>query len=232
LLSQGRTSDVSEKKELQLPFDSSLDEDNNTEARWREFIEPKERPTKRVSIRWKWCPTFLNPVATKVDTIYYCRKELAKLNKLVESRQRPEYEQYYPKMNSAFIQFNNQAAAHMACQSIAHQTPTFMTPRTVEISPNDVIWENLSIPGWRRYVQKGAVFLVCFGLMIAWTPLIAVFSSTAQLASMRNEISWLSWLKSWPNALISIIQGILPIALVRSSKSLIFQNKRILLPVY
>jgi calcium permeable stress-gated cation channel len=201
-------------KSSELPFDLFYDEDSHLEARWREFIEVKDRPTMKVSTRWKWCPAFLNPRATKVDTIYYCRKELARLNKLIEERQRPEYERFYPKMNSAFIQLNNQAAAHMVCQSVAHQTPTFMTPRSVEISPNDVIWGNLSIPGWQRYIRKGIIFMLCVGLMILWTPLITVFSSIAQLNTLRQTVSWLSWMKNWNTTLVSLIQSILPIALV------------------
>jgi hypothetical protein len=47
--------------------------------------------------------------------------------------------------NSAFIQFNSQAAAHMACQRESHHTPSRIAPRLVEIAPGYVIWDNMSM---------------------------------------------------------------------------------------
>lgn len=212
-LTEERRSTESKQNEI-LPFDSYYNEDKHFDARWKEFIKEDDRPRMRVKPRWKWLPSLINPAAVKVDAIYHCRRELARLNRLIEQRQQPKWETHYPKMNSAFIQFNNQAAAHMACQSVAHHTPNFMRPRTVEISPGDVIWGNLSIPGWQRYLRKGVIFLICLGLMIAWTPLITVFGSLAQLDALRKTTSWLHWLRNWPGGLIGVIQGILPPILI------------------
>ena len=47
----------------------------------------------------------------KVDTIDYCRREVARLNLEIEDDQK--HPDRYPIMNSAFVQFNHQVAAHM-----------------------------------------------------------------------------------------------------------------------
>lgn len=75
----------------------------------------------------------------------------------------------YPPMNSAFVTFNRQIAAHLAMQVLAHHEPyrmsmwffavcffTFSTlgstgSKYVEVSPEDVIWANL---GLNPYEQK------------------------------------------------------------------------------
>jgi calcium permeable stress-gated cation channel len=216
------------KKPQQLPYDSFYNNDEHLEARWQNYIIPKDRPTIRMSIKWKWCPAFLNPFATKVDKIYHCRRELARLNRLIEQMQSPEFENNFPLMNSAFIQFNNQAAAHMACQSIAHHTPTYMTPRIVEISPNDIIWQNLSLPAWQLDVRKGIVFMICVGLMILWSLGVAFFASIAQLDVWRKQVRWLAWMRNWNGNIISVIQGVLPPLLVNLCVFLIGVILRIL----
>ena len=91
---------------------------------------------------WDWMPS-LPFLGKKVDTIDYCRREVARLNVEIEEDQKePEK---FPLMNSAFVQFNHQVAAHMACQTVSHHTPNQMAPRVVEISPDDVLWDNMSI---------------------------------------------------------------------------------------
>jgi hypothetical protein len=94
----------------QPTFNSEFDNDQNCDAKWKEFISPKDRDTIKLSLNWTWCPSSLNPRATKVDTIYHYRRELAKLNELIEEAQLPRVQNTYPLMNSAFIQFQNQAA--------------------------------------------------------------------------------------------------------------------------
>jgi calcium permeable stress-gated cation channel len=205
---------LTREKTISEPFDLHYDEDENTEARWRKYIEAGERPTMKVADKLTWMPKFMNPKAKKVDTIYHCRRELAKLNKVIEEAQQPDWEEHFPKMKSAFVQFNNQAAAHMACQSIAHHIPKFMTPRIVEISPNDIIWGNMSIPWWSKYIRIGVIVTFVAVAVILWAIPVAFLSSLSQLDALRKTISWLHWLQSWPGVAISIIQGILPVILI------------------
>lgn len=121
---------------------------------WQKYLTFKDRDSMRLPLwgqSWlPFMPSWLG-LGKKVDTIYYCRKEVARLNLEIEQdQQEPEK---YPLMNSAFIQFNHQVAAHMACQCVSHHAPHAMAPRVVEISPGDVIWENLSIKWWERYIR-------------------------------------------------------------------------------
>ena len=205
------STDLTREKTANMPYDPIYDEDKNMDARWRKYIEEDDRPTMRIADKLTWLPKLVNPRAQKVDTIWYCRKELAKLNMVIEEEQQPENEENFPKMKSAFIQFNNQAAAHMACQSVAHHIPKFMTPRVVEIAPNDIIWKNMSIPWWSRYLRTGGILVLVCGAVILWAVPVAFLSSLSQLDALRKTVSWLHWLQSWPGLVISIIQGILPV---------------------
>ncbi len=115
---------------IEYPEAYTLDytKDKEDQPEWQRWVKPKDRPHHRLAL-FDWTPSFLPGlplINKKVDTIYWCRAELARLNlEIEEDQQHPER---YPVMTSAFIQFNNQVAAHMACQAATHHLPKQMAP--------------------------------------------------------------------------------------------------------
>lgn len=202
-----------EKKCTEYPPACTEDYDpEEGEPVWKKYLKEKDRETMRLPLfGWQWMPP-LPLIGQKVDTIDYCRKEVARLNLEIEHDQKdPEK---YPLMNSAFIQFNHQVAAHMACQAVSHHTPNQMVPRVVEISPDDVIWDNMSIKWWESYVRTGAVITLVLGLVIAWGIPVAFTGLLSSVDYLSTHYRWLRWLSRAPNWVLSIIQGILPQALL------------------
>ncbi|KAL9595258.1 MAG: hypothetical protein Q9219_006562, partial [cf. Caloplaca sp. 3 TL-2023] len=190
------------------------------EPLWKKYLKEKDRDTMRLPIfGWQWMPS-LPLIGQKVDTIDHCRKELARLN--VEIEQDQKEPEKFPLMNSAFIQFNHQVAAHMACQSISHHTPQQMTPRIVEISPDDVIWDNMSVKWWENYARTGAVVLLISALVLGWAVPVAFTGILGNLDSISRYLdsiadqhhSWLHWVQNLPKGVLGIISGVLPQALL------------------
>ncbi|UKZ73871.1 hypothetical protein TrVFT333_001525 [Trichoderma virens FT-333] len=185
-------------------------EEEETQAEWAKYLRKKDRPTHRLP-PWgvSWLPG-LPLFNTKVDTIYWCRTELARLNmEIEEDQQHPER---FPLMNSAFIQFNHQVAAHMACQSIIHHIPRQMAPRVNEISPRDVIWSNMALSWWQEWVRTGAVTLIVLAMIFLWAIPVAWTAALGQLDQLIQQTSWLAFLrdnKALENAAKGIA-GVLP----------------------
>jgi hypothetical protein len=187
------------------------DSGGETEPEWKKYLSEGDRGTKRLPL-FSWMPylpswTF---IGKKVDTIYYCRKELARLNLEIEQdQQEPEK---FPLMNSAFIQFNHQIAAHMACQSVSHHVPNQMAPRTVEIAPGDIIWDNLSVKWWERFIRQGVVVVLIAGLIIAWAVPISATGFISNLDNLQASFDGkpFGWIGHIPKWLKSGIQGVLP----------------------
>lgn len=201
-------------EELYPPaYNEEFDEDKggDTEPVWKMYIRPKDRPTTRISSWWPdWCP--VPPlVGKKVDSIYYWRKELARLN--VEIEQDQAHPEKYPLMNSAFIQFNSQAAAHMACQAVSHHLPKQMAPRVVEISPQDVIWDNMSLKWWEAWARTGVIASLVTGMVIFWAVPVSFSSSLIQISRLES-ISWLKWIDRIPSGVLSVIQGLAPTIII------------------
>lgn len=195
-------------KKYPIAYNENFDDEDFGEPLWKKYIKKKDRETMRLPLFGiSWMPS-LWLIGKKVDTIDYCRKELARLNLEIEiDQQHPEK---FPLMNSAFIQFNNQAAAHMACQAVSHHLPKQMAPRVVEISPDDVIWDNMSIKWWEHYIRTfGILTLVC-AMVAGWAFPVAFTGLLSQLAYLENAFHWLRWISTLPTWFISTVQGILP----------------------
>jgi hypothetical protein len=193
--------------------DGYKEDEEETQAEWAKYLRKKDRPTHRLP-PWdvSWLPGFL--FGKKVDTIYWCRAELARLNmEIDEDQQHPER---FPLMNSAFIQFNHQVAAHMACQSIIHHVPRQMAPRVNEISPRDVIWSNMALSWWQEWLRTGAVTLVVVAMIILWAIPVAWTAALGQLDQLIQQTSWLAFLRensALENA-AKALAGVLPAAVL------------------
>ena len=190
-------------------YDEAVLEDDDT-ALWRTYITPKERDTMRLPLfKWDWWPS-IPLIGKKVDTIYHCRKELARLNAEIDEDQ--AHPERYPLMNSAFIQFNHQVAAHMACQSLSHHVPRQMDPRTVEVNPNYVLWDNLTMKWWERYLRLFGVIVLIIGLVIFWGIPVSFTGALSQVSTLTNTkgFHWLEFLERLPEWALSFIQGVLP----------------------
>ncbi|KAI1485770.1 hypothetical protein F5X96DRAFT_300575 [Biscogniauxia mediterranea] len=190
--------------------------DRDSGAEWEKWLKKSERPTHRLA-NFEWTPDWLPglPVLNKkVDTIYWCREELARLNLEIELDQKnPER---YPLMKSAFIQFNHQVAAHMACQSVIHHVPKQMAPRTVEISPNDVIWDNMAISWWSEWLRTTIAVGIVVGMTILWAFPVAFTGSISQIDDLVRTFPWLGFLMKNEaiSNVASAVAGVLPAILL------------------
>ena len=207
--------DIGEKSQKippQAACESDLRHDLDTKAAWTEYVSPKQRQTMRIpkpdsSAAFK-IPLIGRLFSNKVDTIYYCRRELARLNKEIEMD--VEASESYPQSGSAFIQFNTQKAAHLACQAVAAARPRQMVQRTVEISPADINWPALSLSSRARAVRF-VLFLALFALVVVGFGVLSFATGILSRAStLAGSYSWLRWIDKLPKWLLSFIQGTLP----------------------
>ena len=194
-------------REYPVAYNNEYDPAEDGKPAWKTYLKEKDRETMRLPIfGWNWMPA-LPLLGKKVDTIDHCRKELARLNVEIEDDQRnPDR---FPLMNSAFVQFNHQVAAHMACQAVSHHTPNQMAPRMVEISPDDVLWDNMSVKWWEAYIRTAVVLIAIAALIIGWAFPVTLTGLLSQLQYLQ-DVKHLTWIRKIPDGVKSIIQGILP----------------------
>lgn len=118
------------------------------------LVPKKKRPSHRLK-PFSWLPFGLPFMGKKVDTIDWCREQIVEKGAALHSAREQlrkdiatpgvSDDEFYPPLNSAFVLFNQQIAAHMALQSLIHNQPYAMAGRYIEMAPRDVIWSNLSL---------------------------------------------------------------------------------------
>lgn len=125
-------------------------------------IPDKLRPTHRVSP----LPISVPCVGRKVDSLEYYHKEISDLNgKILAAQRSPEA---YPQLSSAFIEFNQQIAAHMAAQCVIHSHELQMAPRFLQIAPSDIIWDNMNIKSLERLIRRFISLTLTSAIVIFW----------------------------------------------------------------
>jgi hypothetical protein len=189
-----------------------LQHDLTTKAAWTVYVKPSQRASMRI-------PNPNRPIACQipllgrffalnVDTIYYCRRELARLNREIEMD--VEAADTCPQNGSAFIQFRTQKAAHMACQAVADTRPRQMAQRTVELSPADVNWSALNHT-WQNRALRLVLFVITFILVVLVFGVLSFITGIlSKVSTLGGSASWLRWINGLPRWLISFIQGTLP----------------------
>ena len=95
---------------------------NGEPSVWSCYVPRAKRPMHRLGK--------LPFTGEKVDTIEWAQQEVSKLN-----RKNP---QNYPPRRAAFILFQDQVAAHMFAQTLAHDRPLQMSGRHINVSPDDM----------------------------------------------------------------------------------------------
>jgi calcium permeable stress-gated cation channel len=156
------------------------------------LVPEKMRPTHRLPLRFM--PFALPFVGQKVDSIHHARDDIVATNELLargraqinrQSSGKPlplhstdadstipndntALSEEYPVLNSAFITFNKQIAAHLAKTALNHRRPYRMAGRYTEVAPEDIIWGNL---GLQPYEAKGRTvisYAATAGLVVIW----------------------------------------------------------------
>ncbi|CAG9937035.1 unnamed protein product [Clonostachys rosea f. rosea IK726] len=200
--------------EYEIAHNAENIESEGDQPLWQKYLKEKNRPTHRLPLFGVQALPGLPLFSKKVDTIYWCREELARLNLEIEEDQK--YPERYPLMSSAFIQFEHQVAAHMACQSTMHHVPKHMAPRVVEISPRDVVWDNMSLPWWQEWARTGVVVICIVAMVLLWAIPVAFTASLSQLDELIRQNEWLSFLKANPTitTVATAVAGVLPAILL------------------
>jgi hypothetical protein len=125
-------------------------------------IPEKIRPTHRESP----LPIPLPCFGSKVDTINFYHNKIKELNETINEKQADAHN--LSQCNSAFIEFNQQIAAHMAAQSLMHKRSMQMAPRYINIAPYDIIWENMNIKSFERMIRRFLSISITCVIIIFW----------------------------------------------------------------
>ena len=187
----------------------------NLSQRWRTYLKPstvprislvKEQSGRRIP-HSLFKPSHFGK-AEKVPKIAWLRAEIARLNLLIDGfLPHLDDDERFPKQNSAFVQFDRQMSAHMACSLTSHEKAGRMSPRYVGVAPHEIIWANMNVTSSARFVRMCLALFLFLAMLFLWGLPTTFLGFLSQLGALRSTTSWLMWLHSWPSWVISIIAG-------------------------
>lgn len=191
--------------------DASHDENNgdvdgesgSIAARW---ITPKDRPTHRIGK--------FGLYGQKVDTINWCRSELQKAIPEIQAEQDKHRTGQVKKLRAVFVEFTNLREAQAAYQSLTHHHVLTMAPRFTGIHPSDIIWSNLRIRGWERYIRFALSTAFVVALIVFWSIPVAVVGVISNINYLTDKLPWLNWILNTPQVILGVITGLLPVILL------------------
>ncbi|KAF9346665.1 hypothetical protein BGX26_001824 [Mortierella sp. AD094] len=159
----------------------------------REIKEP-QRPIGKTSA--------IPGVGQKVDLVDFYTRRLCQLNELIGSAQQSRSVEL---LNLAFIQFHSQFAAQSAVQTIVHPMPFEMANIYSEISPLDVVWNNMNLDTLTRKGRYMTILAISSAMILLWTIPTIVVSSLASISDIVNTFKFLAFLQDLPQALLGVI---------------------------
>ena len=146
--------------------------------------------------------------------IPWLRAEIARLTiRIDKALLKLDDEKLFKTQNSAFVQFDRQMSAHMACSLVSHTKAGRMSPRFLEVAPHEIIWPNMDVTSFGRLVRTFIALVLFAAMLFLWGIPTTLLASLSQLESLRSSVSWLHWLQPWPSWTVSLISGKPPLIL-------------------
>ena len=204
---KGKTTEARPETNVDGEDDFAADS-GSAAARW---VSPKDRPTHR-----------LKPlIGKKVDTINWCREEIARLNPLIDVDQTNYRAGEATPRNAVFVEFWNQTQAQAAFQMVAHHQPLHMAPRVVGLSPEEVVWSNMGITWRTRTIRNILSIAFVVVLIIFWSIPVAFVGSISQITYLTQVLPWLSFINNCPKVILGLITNLLPVIMLSILMSLV-----------
>ena len=176
-------------------------EENAGPSQW---LDEKKRPRHRL-----W-PRFWQ----KTDTLNYCRGTLSELDRFVTQQQTEHLDLKHTKISSAFIEFNSQAAAHEAYQTIGVESKMKFNPRYVGVQPDEVVWSNLGVTYASRKSKIIVATIAVWVMIIFWAIPVAFVGILSNINYLTNKVPFLSFINDIPPVILGLVTSLLPVILL------------------
>lgn len=152
---------------------------------------------------------------SKVDSIDHWTSEQNRLeDEIIDGGRQAIYS------SSAIIVFKNKRAASLLMQAnIAADATEWNVEKMPE--PKAIHWGAFSVPGYQAEIRRVAVLIAVIALTLFWTIPAMGIASLINLKALARDVVFLKPILSLPDALLGLIQGLLPVVILAVIISLI-----------
>lgn len=168
------------------------------------------------SVAAQWIPHSMRPVhrplknyGRQVDTIKWTRKELKEMAPKISKLRREFKKKRGNPISAVFIEFDTQANAQSAYQTLAHHRANHMVADIVGVRPQEIIWSSLRLRWWERIVRRFLVQSAIAAMVVFWSipaAIVGIISNVKYLSSFF----FLTWINDLPSVVLGLVSGLLP----------------------
>lgn len=142
---------------------------------------------------------------------------------------RSQIEEKMEKLDKVFIQFNLQAGAYIAHQSLLSQDQDAMNLTQMEVHPQDIFWNNLrESNSIINTLQRYSVTLLLVSIIIAYVVPVSFIGLISQLPLLTQLIPSLKWVYNLPEEIRDSVSSFLPGVLLTALTDILHTTFRFL----
>ena len=149
-------------------------------------------------------------VGKEVDTIKQLRGLLPELSTLIDGLRETESKAGKKGSPAMFVEFEDQLAAHQACQNIHHHSRMTLWPRFVGVTPKETLWHNLTISPSDRISRSSLAIAFVAATIILWSIPIGIIGAFSNISYLTENFKFLRFLNKLPDPIFGFLQGFVP----------------------
>ncbi|KAJ3853610.1 DUF221 family protein [Lentinula lateritia] len=104
--------------------------------------------------------------------------------------------------------------SHILAQCVSYHQVLQMNDKFIETHPDDIVWHNLDDDALKTRSKVSLSWLATTALIVLWSFPVAAIGGLSNIYAVCRKAEWLGWICRAPAPLPSIIQGLLPPALL------------------
>lgn len=168
-----------------------------------------------VAAQWiphSWRPSH-RPLANygrRVDTIKWTRNQLKALAPKINQLKRMYRKGKGIPIGAVFIEFDTQANAQSAYQTLAHHRANHMAPDIVGVRPEEIVWPSLRFKWWERIIRRFAIQAAIAAMVVFWSIPAGLIGVISNVKFLTKTVPFLGWINKLPAVILGLISGLLP----------------------
>lgn len=150
-------------------------------------------------------------VGKSMDSISYYRDQIKEVERDIEqARESNDTAAAFGTSAAVFVEFRTQAAAQQAFQQVTSSELLTLTPRFTGVTPNEIIWDNLTMAPARRISQEGLATVLVIAIILFWSIPVSFVGAVSNVQYLAENFKWLSFLNKLPDGVMSLLSGLVP----------------------
>ncbi|KAJ9630118.1 hypothetical protein H2204_008623 [Knufia peltigerae] len=146
----------------------------------------------------------------KTDSISHLQEEITSMASDVDKMRQAGVNESNIRHGAVFVEFKDQAAAHLAFQQVRHASPLSLQPKFVGVQPKEVLWQNLNLDPSLRISYSYLAIALALATIILWSIPVGIIGTISNINYLTDKFHWLRFINKLPEPVLALLTGLVP----------------------